>query len=320
MPAISCSAPGKVILCGEHAVVYGTPAIALPVFQVATTVKIIAKPLGQPGSVSIKAPSISLDDSLASLTEKNPLRVAVELVMREIGINHLPSCEILIYTTMPVSAGLGSSASVTVALTRAISTFLGHPFDNDLVNRIAFEIEKLHHGSPSGIDNTVITFGVPVFFQRGKPMEFPKISHPITLIIADTGIKGSTASAVAGVKQRWEADRIEYKALFDEIGQLVIKIRKDLEAGAVEEIGPALTLNHELLQQIGVSHGALDQLVTAAIQAGAWGAKLSGGGLGGNMIALTDPEQAPKIAQTLMNHGATQTIITTIPSSSGALS
>lgn len=320
MPAISCSAPGKVILCGEHAVVYGTPAVALPVFKVSTTVKIIAQPLARTGSVSIKAPSISLNDSLASLEENNPLRAAVNLVMQELGIDHIPACEIHIHTTLPVSAGLGSSASVTVALTRAITTFLGHPFDNDHVNRIAFEIEKLHHGSPSGIDNTVITFGAPVFFQRGKPMEFLKIARPFTLIIADTGIKGSTASAVTGVRQRWEADRNFYEAIFDEIGKLAIQVRKYLEVGTIEEIGPALVRNHVLLQHIGVSNAALDQLVNTAIQAGAWGAKLSGGGLGGNMIALVNPEQAHQIAQTLMSSGAAQTIITTIPATSGAIS
>jgi mevalonate kinase len=320
MPAISCSAPGKVILCGEHAVVYGTPAIALPVFHVSTTVKVIAQPQAQTGSVSIKAPSIALDNSLASLEQNHPLRAAINLIMHELGIDHIPACEIQIQTTLPVSAGLGSSASVTVALTRAISTFLGHPFDNDLVNRIAYEIEKLHHGAPSGIDNTVITYGAPVFFQRGKPIEFLKITRPLTLIIADTGIKASTASAVAGVRQRWEADKSGYEAFFDEIGQLTMHIRKNLEMGAIEEIGPSLLRNHELLQQIGVSCTALDQLVTAAIQAGAWGAKLSGGGLGGNMIALANPEQAPHIAQILMHSGAAQTIITTIPATLGATS
>lgn len=318
MPAISCSAPGKVILCGEHAVVYGAPAIALPVFQVSTTVKITAKPLAPSSSITIKAPSISLDGSLDSLEPNNPLRAAINLVMQELRIDHIPACEISINTTMPVSAGLGSSASVTVALVRAISTYLGHPFDNDRVNHIAFEIEKLHHGSPSGIDNTVITYGAPVFFQRGKPIEFIKIIHPLTLMIADTGIKGSTASAVAQVRQRWEMDRDGYEAIFREIGQLTLQIRRDLETGLLVEIGPLLTRNHELLQRIGVSNLALDQLVNAAMQAGALGAKLSGGGLGGNIIVLANPEQAQQIAQRLLISGATRTIITLIPSTDGA--
>jgi len=317
MPAVSCSAPGKVILCGEHAVVYGTPAIALPVFQVATTVKIIAKPIAEPGTVLIKAPSISLDDSLAALDKKNPLRAAVELIMQELGIHHLPACEILIHTTLPVSAGLGSSASVTVALARAISTYLGHPFHDETVNQITYEIEKLHHGSPSGIDNTVITYGTPVYFQRGKPMEYPKIARSFTLIIADTGIKGSTAEAVAGVRKCWEADKNSYETIFTEIGLITQRIRCNLESGNIESIGVELTHNHVLLKHIGVSNSKLDQLVNAAIQAGAWGAKLSGGGLGGNMIALVDPDLAPQIAQELIDRGAAQTIIATIPASSG---
>ncbi len=318
MPVISCSAPGKVILCGEHAVVYGAPAIALPVLQVSTTVKIIAKPQAPPRSITIKAPSISLDGSLDSLELDNPLRAAVNLVMQELRVNRIPACEILINTTMPLSAGLGSSASVTVALVRAISTYLGHPFDNNRVNHIAFEIEKLHHGSPSGIDNTVITYGAPVFFQRNKPIEFFKIIRPLTLIIADTGIKGSTASAVAQVRQRWEMDRDGFEAIFREIGQLTLQIRRDLETGHLDEIGPLLTRNHELLQRIGVSNLALDQLVNVAMQAGAHGAKLSGGGLGGNIIVFANPEQAQQIAQKLLKSGAARTLVTLIPSTDGA--
>lgn len=315
MPAISSSAPGKVILCGEHAVVYGIPAIALPVFQVCTTTRVFARPQSQAGDVHIIAPSISLDTTLDALESFDPLKVASSLVMQELHLDHIPACEIRIQTTLPISAGLGSSASAAVSFARALATYLGHPLPNETINRIAFEVEKLHHGSPSGIDNTVIAYETPVYYQKGKPIETLKIARPFTLIIADSGIKSSTAQAVAGVRQRWEHNRQQYERWFAEIAQISQQVRKGLEDGTIEKIGLLLTQNHRLLQKIGVSNAELDNLVDAALEAGAKGAKLSGGGLGGNMIALVGDEQAPAVVQALVGRGAVRTITTTIPAS-----
>ncbi len=320
MPAISSSAPGKVILCGEHAVVYGFPAIALPVFQVSTQTKIFARPQARIGEILIKAPSIALDSTLDALDEQNPLKAAACLVMQEFHLDHLPACEIRITTTLPIAAGMGSSASVTVSLTRALSAFLGHPLGNEQVNQIAFEVEKLHHGSPSGIDNSVITYEKPVYYQKGKAIEMLRIAHPFTLIIADSGIQGSTARAVAGVRKRWEANRHQYETWFDEIGQISQKIKGDLEEGSIGSLGTQLNRNHELLQYIGVSAARLDELVAAACNAGALGAKLSGGGLGGNIIALVNEEQAPEIVEALAAHGAVRTITAAIPAGKGTAS
>lgn len=320
MPSISCSAPGKIILCGEHAVVYGSAAIALPIFQVSTVTKIFAKPIAPSGDVHIVAPPISLDNSLSSLSIQNPLRATIELVMEELHIDHIPACEIRIQTSLPLSAGMGSSASVTVSLVRALSTYLGHPFENSVINQIAFEIEKLHHGSPSGIDNSVITYETPILFQHGSGIQILKIARSFSLVIADTGIKSSTAAAVSGVRNRWEANKILYEKLFDEIGQLTLHIKEVLERGTLEAIGPALTRNHEFLQHIGVSSKELDQLVDAALDSGALGAKLSGGGLGGNMIALVADENAVEVARSLKGKGASRTIITSIPATTGGIS
>lgn len=317
MPAISCSAPGKVILCGEHAVVYGAPAIALPVFQVSTVTKIFAHPQDPTGTVQIIAPSISLNSPVDSLPELNPLKVAVDLVMKEFHIDHIPACEIRIQSTLPLAAGMGSSASVTISLVRAVSTFLGHPLDNEVVNRIGFEVEKLHHGSPSGIDNSVITYTMPVFFQQGKPIEYLKIASPFTLIIADSGKKGSTAEAVAGVRQWRQMNQPHFNAWLEEIRKITLQIKESLEIGNLEAVGLNLTLNHELLKASGVSNSELDALVTTALKSGAAGAKLSGGGLGGNIIALVNKEQAPAVVQSLLACGAVKTIITDIPASSG---
>jgi mevalonate kinase len=166
----------------------------------------------------------------------------------------------------------------------------------------------------------VITFEAPVYYQKGKAVEMLRIARPFTLIIADSGIQGSTAQAVAGVRKHWEANRQQYETWFDEIGQISQKIKGDLDDGSIVNLGVQLNRNHELLRYIGVSAARLDELVAAACDAGALGAKLSGGGLGGNIIALVNAEQAPAIAETLSSHGAVRVITATIPASRGTAS
>lgn len=312
MPAITSSAPGKVILCGEHAVVYGAPAIALPVFNVSTKTTVVARPAAPEGAVRIIAPCVNLNSSFEEIEDNHPLRAAVSLVLKELGIARLQACEIRIGTSIPIAAGLGSSASVTVSLARALSAFLGHPLPDASINHIAFEVEKIHHGTPSGIDNTVITYQVPVYFQKGMPIEHLAIRNPFTLVIADSGWHSPTAEMVAGVRERWLADRERYERLFSKIASLSIEIKNFLLEGDLAANGNYLTRNHELLRELGVSTPLLDKLVNAALEAGAYGAKLSGGGGGGTIIALVNEASADTVTTALEQHGASRTITTTI--------
>ncbi|PKN97782.1 MAG: mevalonate kinase [Chloroflexi bacterium HGW-Chloroflexi-4] len=313
MPAISCSAPGKVILCGEHAVVYQQPAIALPVFEGSTKCSIVAKPTAPHDETIIVAPNIALKCYLKCLVEKHPIQVAINLVLQKLNIDHLPVCEIRIQSTLPTAAGLGSSASTSVALIRALSTFLGHPFTDDEVNQLAFEIEKIHHGTPSGIDNTVITYAKALFYLKGQPSEFLLPGKQVTLVIADTGIKGSTSKAVSDVRQGFQENKEVFSALFNQIGQLVESAKKSFINGDLISLGKSLSENHQLLQNLGVSCNQLDTLVEEALSKGALGAKLSGGGQGGNMIALVNSDQAEPMASALLFKGAVNTLITHIP-------
>jgi len=317
MPAITSSAPGKVILCGEHAVVYGAPAIALPVFQVSTKTTILARPFAPTGSVRIVAPCIDLNSDLNALLDNHPLRAASTLVMQELGFSRLQACEIRIHTSIPIAAGLGSSASVTVSLARALSAFHGHPLSDEAVNRVAFEVEKLHHGTPSGIDNTVITYRVPVYFIKSLPIEHLTIRNPFSLVIADSGTASLTAETVAGVRERWLSDKDRYDVIFANISNLSREVKRILEEDDLTHNAALLTRNHELLKELGVSTPALDDLVNCALEAGALGAKLSGGGGGGNIIALVSSSQAESVARALEQHGAARTIITTIPPARG---
>lgn len=312
MPAISASAPGKVILFGEHAVVYGRPAIAVPVGEVRAKAIITADPLSPPDSVRIQSPTTGIDAMLADLPVNHPLAAVVLNVKSALNVPHLPACKIRITSTIPVASGLGSSAAVSVAIIRALSTFLGISLMNEQVSQIAFEVEKLHHGTPSGIDNTVIAYNMPVYYTSGRPTERFAIGIPITLVIADSGISSPTAHTVADVNRAWKEDPQRFEAMFNNIGEIVRAARDAIEAGRIEELGALMNENHKILVQMGVSSPELEDLIAAARGAGALGAKLCGGGRGGNMIALAGQQDIARITRALISAGAAGTISTQI--------
>lgn len=312
MPAITASSPGKVILFGEHAVVYERPAIAVPVAQVKTKVTILAEPQKSSGSVQVEAPEIGLHTNLDNLPADDPLVLAIFTTQGALNLAHLPAMTIRIISTIPVAAGLGSGAAVSVALIRALSAFLGHPLSDDKVSNIAYQVEKKHHGNPSGIDNTVITYAQPVFFTRGLPFELLPVAEPFTLVIADSGIKSPTILAVADVRKCWQENPVYFDSLFDKIGEISRQARGFISKGPYSSLGPLMTANQNLLKQIGVSCPELDLLVATALDAGALGAKLSGSGRGGNMIALVAPELAGKVSSALSQAGAARILVTQV--------
>jgi mevalonate kinase len=207
---------------------------------------------------------------------------------------------------------MGSGAAVSVAILRAFSACMGHSLSDEQVSNMAFEVEVIHHGNPSGIDNTVITYARPVYYIKGKTIETLQVKQPFNLVIGDTGVRSPTASAVSDVHQGWENEREQFEDLFDAIGKIAASARKAIEAGSNDSIGPLMDENHALLSKMGVSSPELDRIVNAARFAGALGAKLSGAGRGGNMIAMVTPESFNRVAQAITEAGAVRTILTEI--------
>lgn len=301
------SAPAKIILFGEHAVVYGQPAIAIPVSSVRAYATV------QPGQ-GLCIHAADLNETLTVDLEselEHALAVMAQLVLKQLNTAP-PNLTITLRSEIPLASGLGSGAAVATALGRALSTELGQPLDNATLNGLVYEVEKLHHGTPSGIDNTVIVYEQPVYFVRQQPIETLAIGAPITLLIGDTGISASTRLAVGDVRKLFEASPASTQHVLDRIGTIVQAARIAIEAGHIDALGDLMRENHELLQRLTVSSPELDQLVAAALDAGALGAKLSGGGRGGNMIALVTPTTANQVHAALLQAGAARVIMTTV--------
>jgi mevalonate kinase len=305
----SASAPGKIILFGEHAVVYGRPALAVPVTQVHVDVDISDS---DSAGIWLHAPGIDLHADLNALPSDHPLAAVIHNLFFLARLSTFPNLNITIASSIPVASGLGSGAAVTVALTRALAMHIQFPMTDAELNAFAYEIEKLHHGTPSGIDNTVIAYARPVYFVKGQSIETFKAGQPFTLVIGNTGISAPTKESVGAVRKLWEADRAQWESVFDGVGQLVDEAREHIESGQWRDLGRLMDRNHTLLQQMTVSSPELDALVETARKAGALGAKLSGGGRGGNMLALVESDQAESVARALLSAGAQSTIITQV--------
>ena len=304
---ITASAPGKIILFGEHAVVYGRPAIAVPVTQVQATATI------RPGGQGIIIQSIETHETIAldRAGPNHPLAAIVRLTLKQLGI-YTADLSITVRSTIPIASGLGSGAAVSTAIVRALATWANAALDETAVNTLVYEIEKLHHGTPSGIDNTVIAYNRPIYFIKGQPIQTFMVARPFAVAIGNTGLASPTKIAVGDVRMNWEADQDQYEARFDQIGAVVQEARAALEGGESDQLGPLMDRNQALLRAITVSSPELERLIDAARSAGAAGAKLVGGGRGGNMIALVDESNREVVVAALKNAGAISTIVTEV--------
>ncbi|HHH82783.1 MAG TPA: mevalonate kinase [Chloroflexi bacterium] len=294
----------KLILFGEHAVVYGRPAIAAPLQGLSATARLADAPhVGRQG-ILIRAVDLGNEYRLEEAPAEDPLAKAIQLAMDTIGAPEHQGLEITIESSIPVAAGLGSSAAITVALLRGLSLHFDKALTIEQISNLAYEVERLHHGTPSGIDNTVIAWENPIYFVRGQiPRRF-RPGRSLHLVLGHSGITTPTSEAVLGLRQRWERDSDTYERLFDAIGEISRDALEALQAGELARIGSLMDANQSLLESLGVSLPELERLTDAARQAGALGAKLSGAGQGGIMVALTLPESASLVEAALLDHGA----------------
>lgn len=307
------SASGKVILFGEHAVVYGRPAIATPVKEVRAYAEV--QPWTEGKGILVEAQDLGRRWVMGEEVpddEARPLEVTIRNSLRHLGIGDAPPLSICIHSTIPIARGLGSGAAVSIAIIRALAAHFERPLGAEELSRLAFETERLYHGTPSGIDNTVIAYGRPLYFVPGQPPEAFRIAKSFLVAIADSGVVSLTKEAVAEVRRRWERERAAYGVLFDQMGDIARSARQVMGEGDLRELGELMDQNHRLLGEIRVSSPELEVLRGAAKEAGALGAKLSGAGKGGNLIALLLPELQGEVREALLGAGAVQVIFTEV--------
>ncbi len=305
---VSAQAPGKIILFGEHAVVYGRPAIAVPVAQVNVLVTVEAAG----GGVTVESRERGRQTAMGDLADDDPLAAIISRALRSLDIPDSPNIKITIESTLPIAGGLGSGAAVSTAIARALAKYFGRELAAPQISAMVYEVEKIHHGTPSGIDNTVIAFEQPVYYVRPHVIETFSVPVPFRLAIADTGIASPTKIAVGDVRQAWEADKAKYESLFDRCGDIAKQARALIERGQPGELGALMNENHKVLREMGVSCAELEALVSAALEGGAAGAKLSGAGRGGNMIALVTEVNEASVRVALLRAGAKRVVITQV--------
>ncbi|EMC42734.1 mevalonate kinase [Streptococcus mutans] len=301
-------ASGKIILMGEHAVVYGQPAIAIPFSAVETVAEV--KEDGEALTVTCEFYD-GLVHKMPEILES--LKHAIRFSLYRIGAPQDPAIHIDIHSTIPAERGMGSSAAVAVAIARSLFNFYGKVLTDKELWEIVQSSEKIAHGNPSGIDTVTTSGKSPVFFVKDQPIEQLSINMDAYLIVADTGQTGQTLKAIQSVKELLSKVTYQIDSLSDpkqaikELGQLTKLAKEALLNNYILELGEVMNQAHQLLASLTVSNQTLDRLAQAARQAGALGAKLTGGGRGGCLIALAkDKESAEKIARTLLEQGAKQ--------------
>ncbi len=303
---VSATAPGKIILFGEHAVVYGRPALAAPVAHLRARAVIEAT---QRSDVELIAPDLRRSAMLSTVDPNNPLAAIVRVVERSLGRSLSNGYSLSVTSAIPIASGLGSGAAISVAVIRALAGYLGitGSMPREEVSRLAFEVERLHHGTPSGIDNTVIAYEQPVYLIRRQPENFIETfdsSRPLRLVIGDTGIRSATKDVVGDVRRQWQEDQSRFETIFDACGRIADEGRAALAAGDHAAVGELMNENQRWLARMTVSSAPLDRLILAARDAGALGAKLSGAGRGGNMIALVTASTEDAVTTALTAAGA----------------
>lgn len=304
-PAGTGTAHAKAILLGEHAAVYGAPALAIPLHG-----------LGVVAAVT-PAERISIDSELFTGVDTDaPARLWPVLTAIRAALNQqheLTGVTVRIRSSVPYERGLGSSAAVAAAVARAVADLAGEELSAETLYAIVQEAERVAHGNPSGLDARAVTATAPIRFQRGEATPVD-VGRPLVFSLADSGASGSTARAVAQVRARRDADPAAVDGVIGRIAELTEAAAADLAGGDGGALGERMTQAHELLVGLGVSDERLDALVGAAQAAGALGAKLTGGGQGGCIIALaSSTEHAEDLGTALRAAGASRTWTTTVP-------
>ncbi len=299
---------GKIILMGEHAVVYGSHALAAPV-SLAMQAR-VSKTNTSGFHLQIKSWGINeIVKNTAHNT--NTLYKSLTLILKELELLD-QNMKVEVYPNIPKAMGLGGSAALAVCLIRALSECYNLNLSDKRVAELSFKSENIMHGTASGLDNTLATYGTFIKFKKGDPplMTSIKAREPIPIVIGLTKTPGLTVEMVGRVRKAWHKDKKMYEKIFDEINALTLKAENAIKTANFEKLGELMNINHGYLNALQVSSIELEKLIEISRKNGALGAKLTGGGGGGAMIALC-PEKQHTVSEAIKAAGY-QTIVTKI--------
>ncbi len=276
---------GKIILLGEHSVVYGRHAIACPL---PLTMRAVVEDHDK--GVELLIPRWGIEYQLAKPPEqRRSFEKASGMIMDQLGLSDR-GMRIEVFPDVPRGMGMGGSAALAVAIIRAVDLHFKLGLTDEEVNDLAFQSEKVAHGQPSGIDNTIATYGKPLIFRAGTPplVEPLQIPEPLSLVVGMTRNEGLTAKTVQNVREARERQPQLYEKIFDDIDALVLQSITAIQNNDLRTLGELMNVCQGLLNALQVSTPEIERLIGIARGAGALGAKLTGGGGGGAVIALCE--------------------------------
>jgi hydroxymethylglutaryl-CoA reductase len=276
---------GKVILLGEHAVVYGRHAIAAPV---PLAIRAHVEQAGAEEGTTFMIPRWGVEQRLSrGAAHPGSFLQSLELILDRFDVAER-NLRIQVYPNVPRAMGLGGSAALAVAVIRALDSHLKLNLGDDDIRDLSYECEKVAHGTPSGIDNTVATYGRTLLYKRGEPtlVKPLELSRPLPLVIGLSGVESLTAKMVARVRRAWQHNKRLYDRIFDEIDALALQGVEAIGDEDWVQLGELMNVCQGQLNALQVSSWEIEELIQVARDNGALGAKLTGGGGGGSMIAL----------------------------------
>jgi len=310
MMGVTASAPGEVILFGEHFVVYGEPAIVLAIDRRAFAKaerredkKLCLRLVNLKLAADIESGNFKIErgDVREAKMKFEPVRVAVGKVLELYGEN--VGLDVEIDSAVPAAAGLGFSAAMIAAVTAATGALLNVKMPKEEIFRITYEAEKTLHGTSSGIDPAISIFGGALLFQMDTGFKPLEVKPDVPLVVGDTGVERSVRVQVEKVREVVERHPYIFEPLKRVAREVVLKAVEALKANRLETLGELMNINHGLLYSIGVSDESLEWLINAAQKAGALGAKLTGAGGGGCMIALARNERLEHVLDSIQRAG-----------------
>ncbi|MBT8442123.1 MAG: mevalonate kinase, partial [Gammaproteobacteria bacterium] len=290
---------GKVILLGEHAVVYGRHAIACPL---PLTMRAVVE--DSDAGVELLIPRWGIEYQLSKPPEqRRSFERAAGAIMDQLGLAER-GMRIEVFPDVPRGMGMGGSAALAVAIVRALDIHYKLGLSDEEVNELAYQSEQIAHGKPSGIDNTLATYGKPLVFRMGTPplVEPLNIPHPFSIVVGRTRTEGLTAKTVQNVREARERQPKLYEKIFDDIDALVLQAVAAIQDNDLATLGELMNVCQGLLNALQVSTPEVERLIGIARRAGALGAKLTGGGGGGAVIALCD-DNAEKVQIAMERQG-----------------